>query len=150
MRAGTILSIAFVTLSAAAAARPAKELRVTFLGTGGGPAVPAGNAGPSALVEFGDEVLLIDAGRGLVERLQQIESSPARVARVFITHLHSDPTVGLPELWLSGWWRGRKSPLQVYGPRGTRVMTASLQKAWAYDVAIRTGPPKKNVGRQRE
>lgn len=49
--------------SASAQTVPANALRVTFLGTGAGPAVTVNRAGPASLVEYGDEVLLIDAGR---------------------------------------------------------------------------------------
>jgi ribonuclease Z len=131
-----------VSLHAAAETPREAPLRVTFLGTGGGPAVSADHAGPSALVEFNDEVLLIDAGRGAVQRLQLVQRSPGSVAQVFLTHLHSDHTVGLPELWLSGWWRGRKAPLEVLGPEGTRAMAANIQKAWDYDLSIRSRAPE--------
>ena len=38
---------------------------------------------------------------------------------VFLTHLHSDHTIGLPSLILSPWsWR-REEPPHIYGPPGT-------------------------------
>jgi len=131
-----------VSAATAPARPPTGVLRVTFLGTGGGPAASVDLAGPSSLVEFGDEVLLIDAGRGAVQRLQQLNRSPGAITRVFLTHLHSDHTVGLPEVWLSGWWRGRAAPLEMRGPAGTREMASHLQEAYSYDVGIRSGPPE--------
>jgi len=137
------------TMLQPAAGPPAGVLRVTFLGTGGGPAVGIDRAGPASLVEFGSEVLLIDAGRGTVERLQGLNRSPGSISQIFLTHLHSDHTVGLPEVWLSGWWRGRPAaPLEVRGPEGTRDMMAPLQQAFSYDVAIRSGPPE-NLNREK-
>jgi ribonuclease BN (tRNA processing enzyme) len=56
---------------------------------------------------------------------------------VFITHLHSDHTLGLPDLIFSPWVLERAEPLQVYGPRGVRSMTDHLQRAWQEDVAER-------------
>ena len=39
---------------------------------------------------------------------------------LFITHLHSDHTLGLADLILTPWILGRKEPLQVYRPAGTK------------------------------
>jgi ribonuclease Z len=66
-----------------------------------------------------------------------------QIRSVFLTHLHSDHTVGLPDLWLRSWWgEGRRQPLEVRGPRGTRDMAEHIEKAWSYDVGIRSGPPE--------
>ena len=78
-------------------------LRVTFLGTGAGPAVGPEWAGPSTLVEFGREAILIDAGRGLVQRMRLLGRPAPGINTIFLTHLHSDHTVGLPEFWLRSW-----------------------------------------------
>jgi ribonuclease BN (tRNA processing enzyme) len=51
---------------------------------------------------------------------------------LFLTHLHSDHTVGIPDLWLTGWARGRKVPLQVWGPAGTKEMMLHLKEAFQY------------------
>lgn len=121
---------------------PQDTLRVTFLGTGGGPNGRPEWAGPATLIEFGKERVLVDAGRGVVQRLQQL-NRPFRIDCVFLTHLHSDHTVGLPDLWLRSWWgEGRSAPLEVRGPLGTRAMTDHIEKAWSYDVDIRSHDPE--------
>ncbi|HET8824852.1 MAG TPA: MBL fold metallo-hydrolase, partial [Terriglobales bacterium] len=51
--------------------------------------------------------------------------------------LHSDHVVGIPDLWLTGWARGRKVPLEVWGPAGTKEMTSHLKEAFAFDIQIR-------------
>ena len=56
---------------------------------------------------------------------------------VFITHLHSDHTLGYPDLIFSPWVLGRKEPLEAYGPRGLKRMTEHIEKAWAEDVRVR-------------
>jgi len=67
---------------------------------------------------------------------------------VFITHLHSDHTVGLPDLIFSSWTMGRDVPLQVYGPSGVAAMSQHLEEAWAEDIRIRTtgGEPTNKTG----
>jgi ribonuclease Z len=51
--------------------------------------------------------------------------------------LHSDHTLGLPDLIFSPWVLERTQPLEVYGPRGTKDLTAHLSAAYAQDVKVR-------------
>ena len=135
------LVIAIVTTSIPSAQSHA--IRVVLLGTAGGPRPDPVRAGPSAWVEAGGERLFVDAGRGAVLRMAQAGLDPSRVTRLFLTHLHSDHTVGLPDLWLSGWWIARSAPLEVRGPVGTRAMVEHLRQAFAADVDLRVAPPER-------
>lgn len=112
-------------------------IRVTLLGTGR-PDPVIDRFGPSTLVEAGGETLLFDCGRGATQRLWQLGIPLSRVGAVFLTHLHSDHTVGLPDLWLTGWlptpYGHRTTPLRVWGPAGTRAMTDALTQAFAWDI----------------
>ena len=114
-------------------------IRVTLLGTGAlAPSVE--RFGPATLIEAGDEVLLFDCGRGAMQRLEQAGVRVQDLDAVFLTHLHSDHTIGLPDLWLTGWATGRVAPLAVYGPEGTEAMLKSLRDAFRADVASRSAP----------
>jgi ribonuclease Z len=94
--------------------------------------------GPSILVEAGGQKFLFDAGRGALQRLNQVKVRWQDVQGVFLTHLHSDHVVGFPDLWLTGWnTPGRNVPLQVWGPRGTKNMMSHLEQAFEYDIRIR-------------
>jgi ribonuclease Z len=94
--------------------------------------------GPSILVEAGSETLLFDAGRGCLQRLRQVNVFYNQLDAFFLTHLHSDHIVGIPDLWLSGWLTSqRTTPLEVFGPIGTDAMITNLRKAFAYDIKIR-------------
>jgi ribonuclease Z len=113
------------------------DIRVTLLGTGV-PTPVLERFGPSTLVEAGEEILLFDAGRGAIQRLYQIKTPLKKLRAVFLTHLHSDHTVGLPDVWLTGWLTGRpETPLHVLGPRGTKAMMTYLELAYQYDIRIR-------------
>jgi len=126
---------AVLTIIPAVAA--AQELKVTLLGTG--TPVPAmSRFGPSILVEAGRHKLLFDAGRGAMQRLAQLRIRWQDVDGVFLTHLHSDHTLGLPDLMLSPWTLERTVPLQVYGPPGIKAMTDHLLEAYKEDIDIRT------------
>jgi ribonuclease Z len=121
---------------------PAQEIRVTLLGTGT-PRPFMDRFGPSILVEAGSEKLIFDAGRGAMQRLFQLGVSYADITAVLITHLHSDHTVGLPDLWLTGWLisNGGK-PLQLWGPSGTTHMARGLESAYEFDRDIRVRDDK--------
>ena len=132
-----------------AAENPAQgpcDIRVTLLGTGV-PTPVMERFGPSTLVEAGGEILLFDAGRGVLQRLFQLQTPLQAVRSVFLTHLHSDHVVGLPDLWLTGWLMGKPEvPLRIWGPRGTAAMMTHLDQAFQCDIRIRLyadRPPRK-------
>jgi ribonuclease Z len=115
-------------------------MRVTLLGTGT-PFPITERFGSAILVEAAGKRMLFDCGRGAVIRLAQVGVSPREIDGLFFTHLHSDHIVGIPDLWLSGWFLGRKRPLPVWGPSGTRSMAKHLLQAFAFDIRIRQAAP---------
>lgn len=123
-----------ILLSAAGA--NGRDLHVLLLGTGT-PAVSLKRFGASILVEAGEQKFLFDCGRGTILRLAQLQIPIAEVDRLFLTHLHSDHTVGIPDLWLTGWIFDREQPFYIWGPSGTRSMMSYLEKAFAFDIHVR-------------
>lgn len=115
------------------------QLRVTLLGVAGGPPVRVGLAGISTLVEAGGDRLLFDAGRGVMQRIVQAGLPMNAVSKLFLTHLHSDHIVDIPDLLLMPWSSPspRTTPLEVWGPEGTRDMMAHLEQAFAFDIHVR-------------
>lgn len=134
--------------------RSASSTRVVILGTGNPNADPE-RSGPAVAIIVGDQAYVVDAGPGIVRhaalaaRQDSIAAlAPDRLHRVFLTHLHSDHTTGLPDLILAPWVLGRAAPLEVYGPPGTRRMSALLEQAYAADIQIRLhgGEPSNKTG----
>jgi len=119
------------------------DLTVTLLGTGS--VLPEiRRFGPSTFVTAGRQKFLFDFGRGLTIRLAQIGVHPSTIDANFLTHFHSDHTVGLPDVWLTamvpaidGSGVGRRTAMNLIGPKGTATLADGLKQAYAADLKIR-------------
>jgi ribonuclease BN (tRNA processing enzyme) len=123
-------------------AGPPARTTVVLLGTGTPNADP-NRWGPAVAIVVDGEAYLIDAGVGVVRRAAAAAEQgvkglePAGLKRVFITHLHSDHTLGLPDLMFSPWVLERPVPLAVFGPDGVAAMTQHIEAAWRDDIDMR-------------
>ena len=111
-------------------------LKITLLGTGT-PVPLIDRMGCSVLIQAADQNVLIDCGRGAAQRINQTDTPLKDVFTILLTHLHYDHYIGVPDLWLTGWLYGRKIPVTVYGPPGTKSMIHNLAKTFEVDVHIR-------------
>jgi ribonuclease BN (tRNA processing enzyme) len=119
--------------------------RVVMLGTGT-PRPDPDRSGPATAIVVNDTPYLIDFGPGVVRRamaayengVAAIGFGGTNIRTVFLTHMHSDHTVGYPDLIFTPWVMGRQEPLAVYGPNGIKAMTEHVLKAWQVDIAGRT------------
>jgi ribonuclease Z len=128
-------SIVFPALSLA---QSSDSIKVVLLGSGAGPPVNLQQYGASTLIEAGGERFLFDCGRGATFRLVQAGVPIGSISRLFLTHLHSDHVVQIPDLFLTGWAGARRNvPFEVWGPDGTRSMMDHIQQAFAFDIHIR-------------
>jgi len=150
---GTLRGIALLVLASACASPiisperstpepPTGRTRVVMLGTGTPNAEPD-RSGPALAIVVDDTAYLVDCGPGVVRRANEAAMRGVDALRlhnlnhVFISHLHSDHTLGLPDLIFTPWVLERQAPLQVFGPVGTLAMTSHLQDAWGEDKHIR-------------
>jgi ribonuclease Z len=139
-----VAAVALIVVSSGvlgqAAPTAADDFKVTLLGTGSPPPLMR-RFGPGVLVQAGGKNLLIDCGRGVTQRLFQAGVRLGAIDALFITHLHSDHIVGIPDLWLTGWlgtaYAQRKGPFRVYGPAGTKGLMDNLEKAYDWDIKTR-------------
>jgi len=136
---GAILALA-VWVGFSPAAKAQEELRVVLLGTGSPPPVMQ-RFGPATLVTAGGRHFLFDAGRGAAQRLWQRNIPVGRIEALFITHLHSDHVVGIPDVWLTGLldspFGQRSGAFRVFGPTGSSRMLEHIRLAYDWDVRTR-------------
>ena len=115
---------------------------VVFLGTGM-PRPDPTRQGPSLAVVANGKAYVVDAGTGVVRQAAGAYArgvsalQPTHLDIAFLTHLHSDHTLGLPDLILTPWVMGRSVPLRLYGPTGTQAMANHLEQAYGEDIDVR-------------
>ncbi len=113
-------------------------IKVTLLGTGT-PQLNPKRMSYSTLVEVGEEVLLFDAGRAAMLQAKKAGADLKKLNKLFLTHLHSDHVIGIPDVWLTGFLAPafRATPFKVWGPEGVENLTSGLRQAYDFDVGIR-------------
>ncbi len=126
--------------------------RIVMLGTGT-PIPDPERAGPAVAVIVDSVAYLFDAGTGVVRRAAAAgargerafapprtgaQPSPA-FERLFLTHLHSDHTLGLADVIFTPWIQGRSAPFNVYGPPGTSRIVNGILDGNSEDIAERVG-----------
>ncbi|MFQ5555802.1 MAG: MBL fold metallo-hydrolase [Acidimicrobiia bacterium] len=118
------------------------DVRIVLLGTGT-PRLDPSSSGPATALVVDGAPYLFDFGPGVAVRLSEAHHrgiagmAMSGVTRAFLTHLHSDHTMGLPSLMLAPWMFGREEPLHVHGPLGTDRMVRHVAAAYEADVAKR-------------
>lgn len=111
--------------------------KLVLLGTGT-PNAEAERFGPALAVVSDNQPYIVDFGAGVVHRTIEAGLDPKTLTRAFLTHLHSDHTVGYPDLILTPWVLGRTQPLKVYGPPGLKQLTEHTLAAYSEDIRERS------------
>ena len=113
--------------------------QVVILGTGT-PNAEADRVSSSLAVVVDDQPYLVDCGHGVVQRVVQAQASgkiawdTTRLTRLFVTHLHADHTVGLPDLLFTPWIHGRSDPIEAIGPSGLADMASHILSAYCENI----------------
>ncbi len=111
-------------------------MELTLLGTGTPHPNPL-RAGPSQHIQLGDSSVLVDAGSGVARRMVEVGKHPVELDYIFITHMHSDHTIDLAHLLISGWIANRSKPYTIIGPPQTREFVDRLIHAFEFDIKLR-------------
>jgi ribonuclease Z len=121
------------------------EMRITALGTGM-PNQTRAAVSISYLVELGNgDKFIFDVGSGSLANLFSLRPDFSKLDKVFASHLHVDHVGDFMGVHIGGWLSGRFTPIHVYGPSGskpelgTKAFVEGMQKAYAWDLATRSG-----------
>ncbi len=121
------------------------EMRITALGTGM-PNQTRASVSISFLLELGNgDKFLFDLGSGMLANLFSLRPDFSKLDKVFASHLHVDHVGDFMAMHIGSWLSGRYTPLHIYGPSGstpelgTKAFVAAMQKAYAWDIATRSG-----------
>ena len=134
----------FVLLPPTTAQKPiaAVATKIVILGTGT-PRPDPDRSGPAVAVVVNGKPYLVDFGPGVVRRAALAERNgikelnPRNLTIAFCTHLHSDHTAGLADLYLTPAVIRRVGPFQLYGPPGIKDMAQHIRAAYAKDYDVR-------------
>jgi ribonuclease Z len=130
-------------------------LEVVLTGTGV-PHPSPGRAGAGVLVRYrhGKKkiALQFDAGRGTVLRLSEAGTPPPFLTALFLTHLHSDHLVDLPDVAMTRWIQQqlyKTGPLCIVTPEGGAARFARrMLEPFDEDIDVRrehTGAPSPEI-----
>ena len=148
---GAVRTIVFVTgcmlapYGVVAETLDSETTQIVMLGTGTPNPFPD-RSGPSVAIVVNDEPYLIDFGPGVVRQASAMSPeyggsveglAVEKIKHAFLTHLHSDHTVGLPDLILTAWTVGRDEPLKLFGPEGAKHMADKVLEAYEEDIRYR-------------
>lgn len=112
--------------------------RLVLLGTKGGPAIRGYAPAPSSnLLVYNGIPYLIDAGYGTTFKLVDAKLPLPALRYILLTHHHSDHNLDLGPLLYNGWAIGLKTPVDVYGPEGTRELLDGYWQSMRFDIEIR-------------
>src|SRR5690625_1019186 len=129
-------------------------IEITLLGTGS-PIPDPNRAGPSTLIRAGGQTLLVDCGRGVLQRMTAAGAAANSLSALLLTHLHSDHIADLGDLLITRWvttFTPDPAPLPIIGPPGTAEVVEATLAAFGHDIGYRiahhddlTAPPPVQV-----
>lgn len=112
-------------------------MKITLLGTGG-PIPDPHRAGPSTLVQAGNQNIVVDCGRACAMRLSSAGVMPPMITAVVLTHLHSDHISDLNDIVTTRWIMSPVyTPLIIIGPIGTQRVVDGLMMMLSLDQGYR-------------
>lgn len=116
-----------------------QEMKIVLLGTKGGPSLLKADRLPMATaLIIGNKTWLIDAGYGASLQLVKNNIPLRQIDNILLTHLHSDHILDYPSVLMNAWASGLQDKnIHVFGPPGTRAMTAASWQVFDRDITLR-------------
>lgn len=119
------------------------KTRLITLGTAGGPLPRTDRTQSCNLLIVNGTLYVVDVGDNVTRRIVQAGQNFRDVGKIFITHPHSDHTMGLATLLVTQWEYQRREPIDVYGPPGTVALVKGAMDYLTVNADIRWAEGKK-------
>jgi ribonuclease BN (tRNA processing enzyme) len=153
MKSSSIIALAALACLASVASAQSRT-QVVMLGTGT-PIPDPDRAGQSVAIVVDSFAYLFDAGVGVMRRASgagragvKVFAPPRpgaqpnpRFEKIFITHLHSDHTMGLADAIFTPWIQGKAQPVELIGPTGLNYLVQTILDGNAEDIRERVASP---------
>src|SRR3546814_7917927 len=117
----------------------ARRTEIVTLGTAGGPRPRPDRMQSANLLIVDGKLYLIDCGDGTLRQIVRAGENFDLIDNIFLTHNHSDHTLGLPVMIATFWEYQRRHPVTILGPRGNEALVAGTMEALAVNAEIRSG-----------
>lgn len=115
-----LLTAARLSVGPAGAQSPDSATATIYtLGTAGGPPPRNDRSQPANALVVNGTAYLIDLGENAVRQISRAGINVRDAGPIFITHNHSDHTMGLPALVATQWEAQRRAKITIIGPPGT-------------------------------
>ncbi len=113
-----------------------EKINLTFLGTGD--SIPTKKRSHTAIfLTYKNENILIDCGEGTQRQFKIAKTSPSKISKIFITHLHGDHVLGLPGLLQTLHMNNYTKTLEIYGPKGTKTFVSKLKDIFQLKINLK-------------
>jgi ribonuclease Z len=112
-------------------------MKIDMLGTGAAFVDPdRAQSGILVTLDNGTKYMF-DCGAGTIHNMARVNSNPAEVKTIFLTHLHHDHICDFPLFAITGWMSDRATSPIVLGPKGTQGFCTHLFEGGAFDADFR-------------
>ena len=122
-----------------------ENMELLLLGVGAPPPTP-NKSGPSNAILLNGQIYVVDAARNVSRQIVKAGFQVKEVNHLFFTHFHSDHYMGFPDLFVSRWITGAKTPLRVYGPPPVEEIVKKMLQFVDYDIELRVAEGKTRDG----
>lgn len=113
-------------------------MRLHTLGTGGPRPDPARNSS-CYLLQAAGRSLMLDCGRGAISGMARAGLPFAETDVMLLSHHHVDHIGEFANYLITSWMAGRRRPLRVFGPPGTKgIVDVLVRQVYDRDIGFRT------------
>ena len=131
-----ILGLAAVSTFAQTQNAASDDLTAVIIGSGS-PQYSAERAGPSVLIRYKDQNILVDMGNGSQANLNKINFNFNKLDGIFLTHHHLDHNEEFTPVFIQTLLGGNK--FQVVGPTPTKEYVSAISSLYKKDIEYRLG-----------